>query len=101
MVYVRPKIVASKISGKDFIVTTMQVKNTSTGAIAGLKVDEFWYDKAGAIVTGDNYRHPRPIQPEEVVTVTLETPRVPNMGNNQIKFEHANGSIKITLVPKL
>ena len=101
MVYVRPKISATKIGGKDFIVTTMQVKNTSRGSIAGLKVDEFWYDKAGAIVSGDNYRHPKPIQPDEVVTVTLETPRVAGMGNNQIKFEHANGSVKITLVPKL
>lgn len=101
MVYVRPVVKAAKVGGKDVIVTTLRVKNTSTGAIAGLKVDEFWYNKAGAIVTGDNYRHPKPILPDEVVTVTLETPRTANMDSNQIKFEHANGGIKVTLVPKL
>ena len=101
MVYVRPVVKAATKGGKNFIVTTMQVKNVSAGAIAGLKVDEFWYNKAGAIITGDNYRHPKPIQPDEVVTVTLETPRAPNMDANQIKFEHANGSVTITLVPKL
>ncbi len=29
------------------IVTTIKIKNLSNGAIAGLKVDEFWYDKDG------------------------------------------------------
>ncbi len=29
------------------IVTTIKIKNLSQGAIAGLKVDEFWYDKEG------------------------------------------------------
>ena len=98
MVYVRPVVKAATMGGKNFIVTTMEVKNVSAGSIAGLKVDEFWYNKAGAIVTGDNYRHPKPIQPDEVVTVTLETPRAPNMDANQIKFEHANGAVTITLV---
>ena len=30
------------------IVTTIKVKNLAAGPIAGLKVDEFWYDKAGS-----------------------------------------------------
>ena len=90
-----------KIGGKDFIITTIQVKNMATGAIAGLKVDEFWYDKAGNPVTGDNYRHPRPLQPGEVITITLETPRNPAMNRNQYNFTHANGEIKATLQPKL
>ncbi len=99
--YTKPVVKPGKIGGKDFIVTTIQVKNMATGAIAGLKVDEFWYDKAGNPVTGDNYRHPRPLQPGEVITITLETPRNPAMNRNQYNFTHANGEIKATLQPKL
>jgi hypothetical protein len=99
--YTKPEVKPAKIGGKDFVVTTMQVKNLSTGAIAGLKIDEFWYNKAGDPVTGANFRHPRPLQPGEVITVTLQTPRNPAMDRNQYKFEHANGTIKMTLLPKL
>jgi hypothetical protein len=99
--YTKPVVKNAKIGGKDFIVTTIRVKNMATGAIAGLKVDEFWYDKAGNPVTGDNYRHPRPLQPGEVITITLETPRNPAMNRNQYNFTHANGEIKATLQPKL
>lgn len=99
--YTKPAVKSAKIGGKDFIVTTMQVKNLSTGAVAGLKIDALWYNKAGDLVTGANYRHPRPLQPGEVITVTLETPRNPAMDRNQYKFEHANGTVKMTLLPKL
>ena len=99
--YTKPVVKRGKIGGKDFIITTIQVKNMATGAIAGLKVDEFWYDKAGNPVTGDNYRHPRPLQPGEVITITLETPSNPAMNRNQYSFSHANGDIKATPLPKL
>ena len=99
--YTKPVVKRGKIGGKDFIITTIQVKNMATGAIAGLKVDEFWYDKAGDPVTGDTFRHPKPLQPGEVITVTLETPRNPKMDRNQYNFSHANGAIKAQLVPKL
>jgi len=99
--YTKPVVKRGKIGGKDFIITTIQVKNMASGAIAGLKVDEFWYDKGGNPVTGDNYRHPRPIQPGEVITITLETPSNPAMNRNQYNFSHANGEIKATLQPKL
>ena len=99
--YTRPVVKNGKIGGKDFVITTIRVKNMATGAIAGLKVDEFWYDKAGNPVTGDNYRHPRPLQPGEVITITLETPRDPRMNRNQYNFTHANGEIKAALQPKL
>ncbi len=99
--YTKPIVKAGKIDGKDFIITTIRVKNLSTGSIAGLKVDEFWYDKAGDPVTGDTFRHPKPLQPGEIITVTLETPRNPKMDRNQYNFTHANGSIKAQLLPKL
>ena len=99
--YTKPVVKAGKVDGKDFIITTIRVKNLSQGSIAGLKVDEFWYDKAGDPVTGDTFRHPKPLQPGEVITVTLETPRNPKMDRNQYNFSHANGTIKAQLLPKL
>jgi len=99
--YTKPLVKNATIGGKSFVVTTIQVKNMSSGAIAGLKVDEFWYDKAGNPVTGDNYRHRTPLQPGEIITITLETPRVPAMARNQYNFTHANGDIKTALQPKL
>lgn len=84
------------------IVTTITVKNTSTThSIVGLKVDEFWYDKAGEPLTGDTFRHGKPLQPGEIVEVTLRTPVNPKMDRNQYLFVHANGDIKTTVVPKL
>jgi hypothetical protein len=100
--YLKPVIKAGKSkSGADAIITTFRLKNLATGAIAGLQVEEFWYNKAGDPVTGANYRHPRPLQPGEVITVTLETPRQPQMDRNQYAFKHANGTIKTTLLKTL
>ena len=95
--YTKP---VSKRTGTN-IVTTIKVKNLSLGSIAGLKVDEFWYDKGGDPVTGDTFRYRKPLQPQEVITVTLTTPVNPKMDRNQYKFEHLNGTIKTTLLPKL
>ncbi len=95
--YTKP---VTKRSGTN-IVTTIKVKNLSKGSIAGLKVDEFWYDKGGDPVTGDTFRYREPLQPQEVIEVTLTTPVNPKMDRNQYKFEHLNGTIKTTLLPKL
>jgi hypothetical protein len=86
----------------NMIVTTIKVKNLSKGAIAGLKVDEFWYDKKGDPVTGSQpFRYRKPLQPGEIIEVELKVPTDPRMFNNQYKFEHANGKIKTTKLPKL
>jgi len=86
----------------NMIVTTIKVKNVSPAPIAGFKVDEFWYDKAGAPVTGSpTFRHPRPLQPGQVIDVVLRVQRVPGMFNNTYKFEHQNGTVKPTRVAKL
>ena len=99
--YTKPTVKRGKVNGKDFVITTMQIKNMAAGPIAGLKVDDFWYDKAGGPLPSDSYRHPRPLAPGEVITVTLETPADPRMNRNQWQFSHANGDIKPTLVPKM
>ena len=99
--YTRPTVKAGKVDGREFIITTMRIKNLAAAPIAGLKVDDFWYDKGGNPLPSDSYRHPKPLLPGEVITVTLETPRDPRMNRNQWQFSHANGEIKPTLVAKM
>ncbi len=96
--YTKPVV---KNTGKQ-IITTIQVKNLSKGPIAGFKVDEFWYDKAGGTVSGSpTFRLRKPLMPGEVVDVLLTVPVVPGMTRSNYKFEHANGAIKATLIPKI
>ena len=86
----------AKLEG-DTIVTTFQVKNLSaTNAIVGLQISEFWYDKAGNPLqgTGDRQRLRSPLQPLDVVTITLKSPKVAGMTTPQYKFEQNNGSVK-------
>ena len=84
------------------VVTTIKIKNMASAPIAGLKVDEFWYDKAGEPVTGAQpFRYRKPLMPGEVIDVVLKVPTNPKMSSNQYKFEHANGTIKATRLPKL
>ena len=97
----KPVTKAMKVDGQDFIVTTMKIKNMSSGAIAGLKADEFWLDKAGNPVGGDTFRYRKPLQPNEVITIEFRTPRNAKMASNSYQFSHANGAIKAQSVPTL
>jgi hypothetical protein len=86
----------AKLDGNT-IVTTFQIKNMSaTNAIVGLQISEFWYDKAGNPLqgTGDRQRLRAPLQPLEVATVTLRSPKVDGMTTPQYKFEQNNGTVK-------
>ena len=86
----------------NMVVTKFKVKNLAKGVIAGLKIDEFWYDKGGNPVSGSpSFRYRKQFTPGEVIEVVLRTPANPNMNQPQWKFEHANGKIKTTLMPKL
>lgn len=91
---------AMKISGNE-VITTLMVKNMETAPIAGLKIDEFWYDSNGTPMGATTYRHPKPLQPGEVITVTLKTNRVKGLSRNKVGFTHAHGAIKQTIVAKL
>ena len=90
----------TKVVGKE-IVTTFLLRNIEAAPIAGVKIEENWFDKAGNPVMGDVFRHPKPLQPGEVITVSFKVPRSPNMQRNQYLFGHANGNLKQTVVPKL
>src|SRR4029079_8433475 len=43
------------------VVTTMTVKNTSPGPLAGFRLEENWADASGNLAGGGIYRHPRPV----------------------------------------
>jgi hypothetical protein len=88
-----------KVQGSE-VVTTIQVKNMSYGSIAGLRVDEYWYDKGGNVVTGDSKRWMKPVMPQEVVTIELRTPKNPKMDRNSYQFSHANGKVQAETVKK-
>ena len=86
----------AKLEGNT-IVTTFQVKNLSaTNSIVGLQISEFWYDKAGNPLqgTGDRQRLRMPLQPLEVTTIVLKSPKVAGMTTPQYKFEQNNGTVK-------
>ena len=79
------------------IVTTFQLKNLSaTNAIVGLQITEFWYDKESQPIqgTGDRQRLKTPLQPLDVATIVLRSPKVAGMTKPQYKFEHNNGIVK-------
>lgn len=78
------------------VTTTLQIKNVSMGPIAGLQVDEFWYDKGGQTVPGgDRQRLKKLLQPGEVVTITLTTVKDKEMFQSRYVFKHVNGDIKV------
>jgi len=82
-------------------VTTIQVKNLEDAAIAGLTVDEFWYDKSNTQVAGSpTFRYPR-LAPGEVVEVMLEVEMRPGMERSTYDFKHANGTIKAVALKSL
>ena len=86
---------------KDEIITKFKVKNPSTtGSIAGLKISEFWYDKGGNPVSGDEFRYRKPLMPGEVIDIELRSPVNPKMASSQYKFEQANGAVKPRVVAK-
>ena len=95
--YTKPN---TKVAGAN-VVTVIMIKNTSAAPIAGFKLEESWIDKAGTLSGGDTYRHPKPLMPGEVITVTLTTPKNARMTSNSYNFSHANGTVKPKIVPKI
>ena len=84
------------------VVTMIRVRNASKGPIAGLRVEETWF-KGNEALSGDSYRHPRPLQVGEVIEITLTVPRARVTGarDPRYRFSHANGDIKTVPVKTL
>ena len=89
----------SKIVGKE-IVTIYKIKNMSKAPIAMLKVEEYWYDKGGKVVTMDTQRHRQPFQPGEVIELTTHAPASAAAARKQAQFSHANGKVSAKGVKK-
>lgn len=87
-------------AGAKEIVTILKVKNMSYAPIAGLRVDEYWYDAKGGVIAGDSKRMKQLVQSGEVVTFELHTARDPKMKSNSYQFSHANGKVKVDSVKK-
>jgi hypothetical protein len=82
------------------IVTVLKVRNTSSGAIALLRIDELWYNQKLQQVTGDSQKVLKPIQPGEIVEVTMKSPVKPDLYRSQYAFSHVNGKVDVKAVKK-
>ena len=90
----------ARVVGKE-IVTKLTLKNTSTGSINLLKVDQIWYDKKRAVISSATEYHRRPFLPGEVIEVQLKAPLNGQPDVNQMTFAHANGRIEAKKVTAL
>ena len=59
---------------KGEVVTIIQVQNRATAPIAGLKVDEYWWDESGNPLPGDSQRLRQPLMSGAVATIELRVP---------------------------
>src|SRR5262249_25710369 len=89
----------SKRVGKE-IVTSLKIKNTSTGSISLLKIDELWYNKKRDMVTAGDFRYKKPFLPGEIIDVEIRSPIVGEPDVSQLTFTHANGKIDFKAVKK-
>ncbi len=96
------QMIGPKVSLKGNIVTTViEVKNVSNGAIAGLQVEQYWWDKANNPVPGgDRFRNRKLLMPGEVLTITLTSEKDAKMFRDNYQFKHANGDVKVKVVKK-
>ena len=86
---------------KDMVVTRIRVKNASVAPIPRLTIDETWYDKSTAVLTGGKGVIAGLLQPGEVKEIVIETPFKAGMTSNNYTFTHANGTVKPQRVDKL
>lgn len=92
---------SAKKVGSD-IVTVLKIKNMSNAPISLLKVDEYWYNKAREVVTGDSQPYRKPFMPGEVIELTLKAPYKTGMdiSVSQYMFSHAGGQVNPKRVKK-
>ena len=94
--------VAPKTTRKgDSVVTQITVRNISQQPIARLRIDEVWYEKGGSVLTAGRGVINGVLQPQEIQTVTIDTPWKNGMNSNNYQFSHANGTVKPHRVQKL
>ena len=87
--------------GKNVVMTTIKVRNASLAPIARLQVTETWYDKGGTVVASSRSSINGLLQPQEIQTMTIETPYSAKLSSNNWNFTHANGTVKVAKVKSL
>src|SRR3954465_7514197 len=92
--------VSAKRIGDD-IVTILKIKNLSPSPVSLLKVDEYWYNKAQKLVTGDSAAWRKPFMPGEIIELTIKAPYKSDIAVSQYQFSHAGGSVNPKRVKKL
>jgi hypothetical protein len=92
---------SSKV-GND-LVTKLKIKNTSAGSIHLLRINEWWYDGSTPreMVTAGEERYKKPINPGEIVEISIKSPAKPGAVVSQLNFAHANGKVDAKTVKKL
>jgi hypothetical protein len=83
------------------VITTITVRNISPAPIARLRIDEVWYEKGGSVLTAGRGVINGVLQPQEIQTITIDTPWKVGMNSNNYQFSHANGTVKPQRVLKL
>jgi hypothetical protein len=86
---------------QNMVVTVFEVKNLSEKPVVGLRLDEFWYDRAGNPLPSDSQRLRKALQPGEVAEIELRTPYSRQMDRNSYRFRHANGTVKMVELKSL
>lgn len=102
---VKGKATIEMIQGKpqkigNDLVTILKVKNMSSGSIALLTVDEYWYNKKREITTEGTTKVKQLIRPGEIVDVKSVVPYKTDIDRNTYRFSHANGTIDVKPVKK-
>ena len=85
----------------DAVITTIVVRNISPQPIARLTINEVWYEKNGSVLTAGRGLINGVIQPQEIQTITINTPWKVGMNSNNYQFSHANGPVRPHRVQKL
>ena len=95
-----PRKLIAPVRGEALVEVTPP--NTKIGANEIVTtITETWY-KGQEALSGDTYRHMRPIQVNEVIEATLTVPRSRVVGaRNRYDFAHQNGTVKTEAVKTL
>jgi hypothetical protein len=94
------EFIPSSRKNGETVVTTLKLRNLSTGPISRLKVEETWFDKGGSPVGSSTSVLAKMLEPGGVETLTIETPWNAKMNGNSWTFTHANGTVKPRKVAK-
>lgn len=85
------------------MVTVLRIKNMSPGRIDLLQIDEYWYDRKLATVSGSSLKWKKLFNPGDVIEVTMKSPHknLTTLYRSQYTFSHGGGKIDVTEAKKV